>query len=59
MFIGSLRTNTLFLLHNRIAGNHEKWDADTITFYEGEDFAGDDEMYDDVNTSADDLNNPG
>jgi len=43
----------------RIAGNHEKWDADTITFYEGEDFAGDDEMYDDVNRSADHLNNPG
>ena len=47
------------IIHNRIAGNHEKWYADTITFYEDEDFSGDDEMYDDVNSSADHLNNPG
>jgi len=43
----------------RIAGNKEKWDADTITFYAGEDFSGNAEMYDDVNPSGDELNNPG
>jgi len=42
----------------RIAGNHEQWDADTITFYEGEDFSGIAEMCDDGKQSSE-LNNPG
>jgi len=42
----------------RIAGNHEKWDADTITFYDEEDFSGGDEMFDKVFSSSS-LDNPG
>jgi len=42
----------------RIAGNHDQWDADTITFYEGEDFSGNAEMCDDGKQSSE-LNNPG
>ena len=49
----------IFIIHNRIAGNKEKWDADTITFYQGEDFSGVAEMYDDVKSSGTELNNPG
>jgi len=41
----------------RIAGNHEQWDADTITFYDDEDFSGNPEMYDDE-VSSSDLDNP-
>ena len=52
-----------FIIHiffsSRLVGDPEKWDADTITFYDEENFSGDDEMYDDVNKSAEDLNNPG
>ena len=46
------------IIHNRIAGNHYKWDADTITFYEGEDFSGHAETYDEV-VSSSSLDNPG
>jgi len=42
----------------RIAGNHDEWDADTITFYQGEDFSGNAEMCDDGKQSSE-LNNPG
>ena len=46
------------IIRNRIAGNREKWDADTITFYDGEDFSGHPEMFDDV-VSSSSLDNPG
>jgi len=42
----------------RIAGHHEQWDADTITFYADEDFSGNPEMFDDE-VSSSDLDNPG
>ena len=47
------------IIHNRIVGDPSKWDADTITFYQDEDFSGASELFDDRVSSSDTLNNPG
>ena len=42
----------------RLVGNPEKWDADTITFYDNENFSGRDEMFDDFHSSSSNLQYP-